>query len=155
MGDCTFARLGPYKFHTFLLRLLLSSPLTAKCAQLHGGCGAVGRFLVGGMAPLGYKRNPPPLRPLACPALQLICIFGCAAGGRGKGHKGSEQKLGFGVARMPAFPLHVLAVGHLWHPSGIPQEHHAQHSPAKPTHCHQDEESTIAAPQKLSHFLYA
>lgn len=111
-----------------------------------------------GMDPLGYKRtpHPPTLRPLACPALQLICIFGCAAGGRGKGHKGSEQKLCFGVARMPAFPLHVLAVGHLWHPSGIPQKHHhAQPSPTKHTHCHQDQESTIAAPQKLSHFLYA
>jgi len=89
MGDyCTFACLGPYKFHTFLLRLLLSPPLTAKCAQLHGGCGVLG-WVLGGFSPLSAP-------------LYSWFAFSAALQGTGKlwgeEHKGGEQKLGFSFA---------------------------------------------------------
>jgi len=140
MGDyCTFACLGPYKFHTFLLRLLLSPPLTAKCAQLHGGCGAWVGFWVGDWGDFL------PLAPPFTADLHFRLRCRGLGGSGGKNTKEANRSL---ASALPAFPLYVRAVGHLWHPPGIPLKDHP--SPPEPP-----PEPPIPAPETLSHCLYA
>lgn len=125
------------KFHTFLLRLPVSPPLTGKCAQLQGSHD----LLLLLVCCKRQRKSWSTLRLVR--ALHLICILGlpprCREGRQeqldlaqlGAGSTGGEQ----------SSPRTAATKGHLWHPAAkatLPPP-----APCYPLH------------NSLSHFLYA
>lgn len=100
------------KFHTFLLRLPVSPPLTGKCAQLQGSHDLL----------VLQRKSWSTLRLVR--ALHLICILGLPPRCRGQAGNGRQEQLdlaqlGAGSTEGEQSSPRTAAAtkGHLWHPA--------------------------------------